>query len=67
MSKRLEITLGKDGSVKTEAKGFKGPECLKAAELLNELYGAPETTEEKDSMHEVSETLSTGVPSGWCG
>jgi len=67
MSKKVEIILGKDGSIKVEAFGFKGASCLEAVEFLKDLYGEADSLTEKDSMNEVSEKICDGVPSGWCG
>lgn len=67
MSKKVEIILGKDGSVTVEAFGFKGASCLEAVEFLNNLYGDAKTLTEKDSMDEVEDVLCEGLPSGWCG
>ena len=68
MSKKIIITLGKDGSVKGEVFGVKGKGCLGDVEFLNELYGAATEVEEKASMYEEGEEkLADGLPSGWCG
>ncbi len=68
MSKRIVITLGKDGSVKGEVFGVKGKQCLSDVEFLNELYGTATEVEEKASMfEEVNDKLTGGLPSGWCG
>lgn len=68
MSKRIVVTLGKDGSVKGEVFGVKGKGCLDDVEFLNKLYGAATEVDEKPSMfEEVADKLTGGLPSGWCG
>lgn len=67
--KRVEITLGKNGSVKVEAHGFKGGSCEDATAFLDKLLGDPGTVTLKDSYYENTETNLDvdGLPSGWCG
>jgi hypothetical protein len=65
--KRVVIKVGKDGSLKVEAQGFKGPDCLKKTEWISERYGSPKT-ELKDSYYQEETVLKKdGLPSGWCG
>ena len=68
MSKTVEIIFGKDGSITSEAFGFKGPSCEKATEFLKKEFGATKTVH-KDSYNEVEEVtkISDGLPSGHCG
>lgn len=68
MTKQVRITLGKDGSIKTEVRGAKGPECEKMTAFVDELFGQAETRRLKESYHEKeSTTICDGLPSGWCG
>lgn len=69
--KQVRIKLGKDGSIKSEAFGFKGPECKNKTSFLNDIFGDSDTEELKQSYYEESESETTfesnGLPSGWCG
>ena len=71
MGKRVELTIGKDGSVRREVFGFKGESCFKATEWLDKIYGTPEKTVKKESYNleeEVqTDNLTDSLPSGWCG
>lgn len=71
---KLVFILGKDGSIKEEAHGFKGPECIEKAEFAKKVFGKPKT-ELKPSYYEESTDLDQdletswecGLPSGYCG
>lgn len=63
---KVEILLGNDGSIKSEAFDFKGDDCLKATEFLNELYDDPEEVELKDEFHLKAEARGL-VTNGYCG
>lgn len=66
--KKVEITLGADGSVKVDAFGFKGSSCKEATAFLDDLFGSPKSVELKDSFFETDEiTVADGLPSGYCG
>ncbi len=70
MTKRVEITLGKDGSVKVEAFNFKGESCEDATAFLEKVLGKAEKTEHKDSYYEENTENNldvNGLPSGYCG
>lgn len=70
MGKRVEILLGKDGSVTVSSFGFKGSSCEEATEFLDDLFGSPESVKLKDSYYETDETkdnIVEGLPSGFCG
>ena len=68
--KTVTITLDRDGSMKVEAHGMKGPSCKEKTDWINQRYGNPESEEFKSSYYE-EETESTkvvqGLPSGHCG
>lgn len=69
--KKLEITFGKDGSVKTEVFGVKGPACKDMTAFLDNFFGNPTETTLKESYNEVEiediNTITNGLPSGYCG
>lgn len=69
--KKVVITLGKDGSVKAEAFGFKGSSCTDATQFLNEVFPSGSSMETKASYYEeeVKDDLLdiNGLPSGHCG
>lgn len=67
MAKRVEITLGKDGSIKAEAFEFKGGKCEDATAFLDKLFGDPSNREHKQSYYEKEEIICNGLPSGYCG
>ena len=69
--KKVVFILGKDGSVKSEAFGMKGPECIKKMKFSHKVFGKPSTTL-KPSYYEEAEEVEKdlkidGLPSGWCG
>ena len=64
--KRVEITLGSDGSVKVEAMGFTGSSCEEATKFLDELFGTATEVKHKDEYFQ-EEVVCTGLPSGHCG
>jgi hypothetical protein len=65
--KKVEITLGKDGSVRIEAFGFVGGSCEEAVTFLDELLGKPADRKYKDSYYQNKETLINSLPNGYCG
>ena len=71
MTKRLKITFGKNGSVKSEVTGVKGPACKEISSFLDVVFGEPDNVELKDSYNEIEETETTFIvddlPSGHCG
>jgi hypothetical protein len=64
--KRVVIRIGKDGSVKSEVMGAKGPECEGMTAFLDKLLGK-KTTQHKPSYYEEPDKLVNGIPSGYCG
>ena len=66
MPKRVEVILGKDGSVKVEAQGFTGKSCEEATKFLDELFGEATEKKHKDEYYQ-EEIICNGLPSGHCG
>jgi len=66
MSQSVKVTLGKDGSIKVEAIGFKGGSCEEATAHLDKLFGKSKRTY-KPSYYEQEEIVTRGLPSGYCG
>lgn len=64
--KRVEITFGKDGSVRVEAFNFVGKSCADATAFLNKLFGKPENIALKESYFKDA-IIAQGLPSGHCG
>ena len=64
--KKVEITLGKDGSVRVEAFGFKGGTCEEATAFLDRLF-SKKSREYKSSYYEDGNSIVDGLPSGYCG
>ena len=69
--KRVEVLLGKDGSVKVEASGFKGNSCVDATQFIRKALGA-KTTNDNTSLkseywEEENDLNVNGLPSGHCG
>ena len=69
VEKKVVVTLGKDGSVKVEASGFKGNSCTEATIFLDKIFPKNVKMKKKDSFweEEVCENLVDGLPSGHCG
>lgn len=67
MVKRVEITLGADGSIKTEAFEFTGKSCTEATEFLDKLFGKSAGREFKDEYYTEEEIICDPLPSGHCG
>jgi hypothetical protein len=69
--KRVVITVGKDGSVRVEAFGFVGGECVDATQFLDKLFGEPKKRKLKDSFYKEknksTDFMIDGLPSGHCG
>ena len=69
--KRVVITLGKDGSVKTEAFGFKGASCQEKTKFLEKIFGEAKATLKPSFYEEDTESekdiIVNGLPSGHCG
>lgn len=64
--KQVKILLGKDGSIKVEAQGFKGGTCEDATAFLDDLFGVSKR-DYKSSYYEDSDKLVDPLPSGYCG
>jgi hypothetical protein len=64
--KTVKIVLGKDGSVKVEASGFKGGTCEDATAFLDKIF-AVDKRKHKASYYEHGDTIINSLPSGLCG
>jgi hypothetical protein len=64
--KTVTIKLGKDGSVKVEANGFKGGSCEEATKFIDDLFGEKKR-DYKPSYYEQEEIVVDNLPSGYCG
>lgn len=67
MPEKVEIILGKDGSIKVEAFGFKGSSCEEATAFLKNLFGDADNVIHKASFWEQKEQIFDGLPAGRCG
>lgn len=74
--RKVEVLLGKDGSVKVEALGFKGSSCIEATNFIRKALGSKSNTGIANSHNtllkdsywqEESELNVNGLPSGHCG
>ena len=66
MSRKVEIILGRDGSIKVEAIGFEGESCVDATKFLETLFGKAESVELKAEYY--NETLNKDcLTNGLCG
>lgn len=67
MEKKVVITIGKDGSIIVDAKGFTGQSCEEATTFLDELF-QKNSVEHKRSFYELeTDSLVDPIPSGYCG
>ena len=66
MNRKLEITLGKDGSIKVDAIGFQGASCKEATKFLDELFGTAENVEHKMEYYN-RELNKDCLTNGFCG
>jgi len=66
MTRRVEITLGPDGTIDVDAIGFEGQTCEEATKFLDELFGEAENKTLKEEYH-IGEVAGTRLPSGYCG
>lgn len=64
--RRVEVTLGPDGSIKVE--GFGSCNGTPEIDLLKKLYDDPKNIDYKEEhFQSVQETTLNGLPSGYCG
>lgn len=70
---KIVIKIGRDGSRKVEAFGFKGPECKEKTKFLDQVFGLEKEDELKPSYYEDPDTNTLldieGLPGGgrFCG
>jgi len=72
MEKKLIIKLKPDGTVSSEALGFKGNGCIKATEWLDNLMGKPNRSVKSSFYQEPDleeKNIIQGLPGGgeYCG
>jgi len=63
---RVEVTLSKDGLIKTEAFDFEGESCEDATKFIDDLFGAPEEVEKKPEYY-IKTTTKDCLGNGLCG
>jgi len=64
---RVEIILGDDGSIKSEAFDFKGATCEAATQFLDELFGDADEVEHKTEYYLRNKNTDFICDSDWCG
>ena len=52
MSRTIEIIIGTTGEIQIDAVGFKGPDCEKATQFLEEALGVVGTKVKKPEYHQ---------------
>jgi len=66
MAGRVEILLGKDGSINVEAFDFQGNSCEEATAFLDELFGSADEVERKMEYF-LGEKETDFLGNGLCG
>jgi hypothetical protein len=56
MNRTIEIIIGTTGEIQIDAVGFKGPDCEKATEFLEEALGVVGQKVKKPEYHQHSTT-----------
>ena len=64
---KLEITLGKDGSINVDAIGFEGESCEEATKFLAELFGDAVETQLKPEYYTKILNKDKLLGGGLCG
>ena len=54
MNRTIEIIIGTAGEIQIDAVGFKGPDCEKATEFLEDALGVVRKTIKKPEYHQQS-------------
>jgi hypothetical protein len=58
MNRTIEIIIGTTGEIQIDAVGFKGPDCEKATQFLEEALGAVGQKIKKPEYHQRSTRVS---------
>ena len=56
MSRTIEIIIGTTGGIQIDAVGFKGPDCEKATQFLEDALGVVSKKVKKPEYHQRSKT-----------
>lgn len=59
--REYQITIGPDGSVELEVKGFKGKGCLDAVKLFEQIVGEMQSKRETSEFYEPEEQVQYRV------
>lgn len=59
--REYQITIGPDGSVELEVKGFKGKGCLDAVKLFEQIVGEMQSKRETAEFYEPEEQVQYRV------
>ena len=55
--REFEITIGPDGSVELQVKGYKGKSCLEAAKMFEQIVGELKAQRETSEFYEPDEVV----------
>ena len=58
MKRTIEIIIGTEGEIQIDAVGFKGPDCEKAAQFLEEALGVVGQKTKKPEYHQQARKTS---------
>ncbi len=58
MNRTIEIIVAASGEIQIDAVGFKGPDCEKATQFLEEALGVVDSKIKKPEYHQRSTTRS---------
>jgi hypothetical protein len=59
MKRTIEIIIGVTGEIKIDAIGFKGPDCEKATQFLEEALGSVNQKAKKPEYHQRTQQRQT--------